>query len=120
MKLTIQTEKGAVTVRMGSDPAAGGFVDTLPRKMKLTRYDDREFYGEMGQKLSTDGENIPDFENGDVTYFPGMGTLAIFYNRAGESSQSGLIRLGKIECGLDIWKELPDETEVQIDVCQSY
>lgn len=91
------------------------FLKTLPRTMTMTRYGDREFYGKLGSALSNDGEKIETFQNGDVTYYEPGGSFAIFYDKEKTSSQSGLIRMGKITSDLAEFGKLGDTAEVRIE-----
>lgn len=91
------------------------FLSTLPRTIEMNRYDDREYYGRI-EAISENGESITDFEDGDVTYYPAGPSFAVFFDGAERSSQSGLIRIGKITSDLAVFETLGESIEVTIDV----
>lgn len=91
------------------------FLATLPREMILNRYGDREYYGHV-QAFSQNGENIPDFKNGDICYYPAGPSLAIFFDKEEVSSQPGLIKMGEITTNLEVFKNLPQIIHVSFQV----
>lgn len=106
----IQLAFGNTTIHAELDGSATAraFAALLPATLTMTRYDDREYYAALPEPLPAGGEEIPDYSNGDVTFFPELGTLAVFYDRAGASSQPGLVKMGRITAGLDAFKTLPE------------
>ena len=66
--------------------------------------------------MSEEGEAIPDFENEDVTYYPAGPSLAVFFAGEEQSSQAGLIRMGKITSDLSVLANLGDTVEMQIAI----
>ncbi|EKM3681629.1 hypothetical protein PUS40_004393 [Vibrio alginolyticus] len=92
------------------------FLAMLPRTMSMTRYGDREYYGKVGKAISEEGQKIDDFSNGDVTYYAAGRSFAIFYAKEGESSQPGLIRMGKITSDLRDFEKLEGVVEMRIEV----
>ena len=63
--------------------------------LSMNRYADREYYATI-QKWPENWEAILDFINGDITYYATGKSLAIFFGSKGASSQSDLIRMGRI------------------------
>ena len=53
--------------------------------LEMRRYADREYYAAIDE-LPADGERIPDFENGDVTYYTAGKSLAIFFGNSENSN----------------------------------
>lgn len=91
------------------------FLATLPRMITMNRYDNREYYGRIGT-LSEEGEQIDNYTNGDVTYYPAGPSFAIFFAKDGESRQSGLIRMGRITSDLSVFNGLGAQIEMRIEV----
>ena len=94
------------------------FLDMLPLTLEMRRYADREYYAALGE-LPENGEAIPDFENGDVTYYTAGRSLAIFFGNAGHSHQPDLIRMGKITSDLSVFADIPDSVTVRIELTES-
>lgn len=91
------------------------FLATLPRTISMTQWGGREFYGHLGE-ISRHGEALDDFHNGDVTYYPPSGSLALFYDKEESSNQGNLIRMGRITSSLDTFKVLDDSVDMRIEV----
>ena len=81
----------------------------------MNRYGDREYYAPVSE-LPENGEDIPDFENGDITYFVSGKSLAIFFGNEGNSSQGGLIRMGKITSDLSVFETMEDNVAVTVEI----
>ena len=79
---------------------------------------DREYFAAIGD-LPENGQAIDDFENGDLTYYTAGKSLAIFFGNADNSSQSDLIRMGKITSDLSLFDEIGDNVTVTIAVAES-
>lgn len=95
------------------------FLSLLPLTIDMTRFYDREYAGSLSPaSLSRNGEEIDDFENGDVTYYVAGNALAIFFDKETESDQGGLIRMGKITSDLDILINLPGDTQMTITLAE--
>jgi len=92
------------------------FIATLPRTISMTRYDDREYYGKVGKRLSEDGPQIPDYSDGDITYYVPGGSFAVFFDKEEESSLSGLIRMGRVESDLSVFSGLAHNVDMRIAV----
>lgn len=105
-----------LTAELDDSQTTRDFLATLPRTMPMTRYGDREYYGKVDAPLSQNGTAIEDYENGDVTYYIPGGSFAIFFGQADNSSQSGLIRMGRMTSDLALFDTLPDEVEVRIEL----
>ena len=93
------------------------FLSTLPRTIEMNRYDDREYYGRI-EAISENGESITDFEDGDVTYYPAGPSFAVFFDGAERSSQSGLVRMGKVKGELSAFESLENSVEVTIEIAE--
>lgn len=105
-----------ITATLDNSRTTSDFLKTLPRTMTMNRYDDREYYGKMESAISTEGEKIDDYHDGDVTYYPAGGSFAIFFADENKSSQLGLIRMGKITSSLEDFNKLGNRIEMKIDL----
>ncbi len=117
-EITLTTKNTVITATLDNSQASRGFIATLPRTMSMNRYGDREYYGKVGKSIAENGLKINEYENGDVTYYAAGRSFAIFYAKAGESSQSGLIRKGKITSNLQDFENLDNTVEMKIEVVE--
>lgn len=104
-----------ITAALDNSETTQAFLATLPQTLTMKRYDDREYYGRI-EAISEKGESIPDFENGDVTYYPAGPSFAIFFSGDDRSHQSGLIRIGKITSDLAVFDTMDDSIEMRIEL----
>lgn len=114
-EIIITVGNQVITALLEDSAATRAFLATLPRTLTMNQYGDREYYSRI-ESITEEGEAIPDFKNGDVTYYPPGPSLAIFYAGEEQSSQSGLIRLGKVISDLSVFGNLGDTVEMQIAV----
>ncbi|MDE7332696.1 MAG: DUF4440 domain-containing protein [Lachnospiraceae bacterium] len=104
---------------MDDSETSRDFLSLLPLTIDMTRFYDREYAGSLSPaSLSRNGEEIDDFENGDVTYYVVGNALAIFFDKETESDQGGLIRMGKITSDLDILINLQGDTQMTITLAE--
>ncbi|KRF43551.1 cyclophilin-like fold protein [Paenibacillus sp. Soil787] len=98
IKLTFNNEE--VIVKMNDNPTSRDFLTLLPLTLTLEDYAGTEKINYLEKRLST--VNAPsgiDPSVGDFTYYSPWGNLAIFYRDFHYSN--GLIKLGKIESGIE-------------------
>lgn len=114
-EITMTVGDMVITAELTDSETTRAFLETLPRNLTMNRYGDREYYGRI-DALSENGESIPDFENGDVTYYPAGPSFAIFFAREDSSSQGGLIRMGRITSDLSVFDTLSDTVEMYIEI----
>jgi hypothetical protein len=112
IKLTFNNEE--VIVKMFDNPTSRDFLTLLPLTITLEDYAGTEKINYLSKKLST--EEAPsgsDPSVGDFTYYSPWGNLAIFYKDFGYSN--GLIKLGKIESGVEKLRSMNGDTTVIIE-----
>ena len=107
-----------ITAVLDDSETSKAFLDLLPLTLNMRRYADREYYAAIEQ-LPENGAFIPDFENGDVTYYTAGKSLAVFFGNAGNSSQNGLIRMGRITSDLSLFENINDSVTVTITLAES-
>ena len=113
IKLTFGND--IVFAMMDNSETTKAFLELLPLTLSMNRYGDREYYAPVSE-LPENGEDIPDFENGDITYFVSGKSLAIFFGNEGNSSQGGLIRMGKITSDLSVFETMEDNVSVTVEI----
>lgn len=104
-----------VFATMDNSETTKAFLELLPLTLSMNRYGDREYYAAISE-LPENGEAIPDFENGDVTYYTSGKSFAIFFGNEGNSSQSDLIRMGKITSDLSIFNTMEENVLVTVEI----
>lgn len=114
-EITLAFGDTVIRAALDDSETARAFLDMLPLTLTMSRYGDREYYAPIGV-LPENGEAIDDFENGDVTYYTGGNSLAIFFGNAENSSQGGLIRMGKITSDLSLFDSMGDSVPVTISL----
>lgn len=107
-----------MTAMLDDSETSRAFIEMLPLTLSMNRYADREYYAAIDE-LPENGEAIEDFENGDVTYYTDGKSLAIFFGNADTSSQSGLIRMGRITSDLGLFDTVDESVEVTISLLES-
>lgn len=117
-KINIKFNNQVIAVEINNSQTAKDFISKLPLSLKMERYDDREYFSILDFHLSLEGEHIKDFTNGDVTYFPELNSLAIFFAKEGVSSQPGLIRVGRITSDLGVLQTLEDQVDFEISAIE--
>ena len=113
--ITMTAGDTVITAELSDSETTRAFLETLPRTFTMSKYGDREYYGRM-ENISENGEEVSDFENGDVTYYPAGPSFAIFFAGEEHSSQNGLIRMGKITSDLSVFSEMDDTIEVRVEI----
>lgn len=116
-EIVLDFEGRQVTAVLDNSETTQAFIDCLPLTIPMRRYGDREYYAAISE-LPENGEKIPDFENGDITYYTTGKSLAIFFGNADSSNQGNLIRMGRITSDLVIFQDLPDTVDVAISLAE--
>lgn len=93
-------DRHSFTAKLIDNPSARDFASMLPLDLSIENYAGNEKIAYLPRKLSEVGSGP--FSNeapGDLCYFAPWGNLAFFY--AGYRYSSGLIRLGRLDDGID-------------------
>ncbi|MBS4218239.1 hypothetical protein KHA96_07930 [Bacillus sp. FJAT-49711] len=112
VKLTFNKE--VVMVNMYDNPTSRDFLAQLPLTITIEDYAKTEKIAYLPKKLSIEKAPpgcIPSV--GDFTYYAPWGNLAIFYKDFGYSN--GLIKLGKIESGIEKLESVHGNFTVEIE-----
>lgn len=103
-KIRITISGKQLTAAIEDNAAAKDFLSLLPMTLTLKDYNNTEKVSDLPTRLSTEGTpDGLDPEAGDITYYAPWGNLAIFYRDFGYAS--GLVRLGKIESGIEMLQQ---------------
>ena len=114
-EIELSFDDTVMTAALDDSETSRAFIKMLPLTLTMNRYADREYYAALGE-LPENGVAIDDFENGDVTYYTDGKSLAIFFGNADTSSQSGLIRMGRITSDLSLFDTVGERGEVTISL----
>ena len=113
MKIRLRLENTTLTATLDDNATSRDFVSLLPLTLTLTDYGDNEKISDLPKKLSTQGAPegmVP--AAGDITLYAPWGNLAIFHQ--GGSYASGLVKLGKLDSGIEALKR-PGPLKVTIE-----
>jgi hypothetical protein len=103
----------AMTATLDDTAAARDFACLLPLRLTLEDYASTEKIGYPPRKLSaTDAPAGTTPSAGDICYYAPWGNLALFYR--GAAHASGLVKLGRIDRGVDALRR-PGRLTVQIE-----
>lgn len=116
-EITLDFDGTIVTGVLDNSETTLAFLEQLPLTLTMNRYGDREYYAAVS-KLPENGEAIPDYENGDITYYTTGQSLAIFFGNADSSNQNGLIRMGKITSDLEMFDGIGETVKVTINYAE--
>jgi hypothetical protein len=115
VKIKLMFNNEEVIVNMYDNPTSRDFLTKLPLTITLEDYAGTEKISYLSKKLST--EEAPsgsDPSIGDFAYYAPWGNLAIYYKDFGYSN--GLIKLGKIESGLENLETMKENFTVYIEI----
>jgi hypothetical protein len=103
MKIRMTMEGAEIMATLDDNKTTRDFISLLPTTLTLEDYNKTEKVSDLPKRLSTEGapEGI-DPSVGDITYYAPWGNLALFYRDFGYAR--GLVRLGRIESGIDVLK----------------
>lgn len=113
--ITMTVGETVITATLDDSETSKAFLATLPRTISMSAYGEREYYGRI-EAISENGSRIPDFEDGDVTYYPAGPSFAVFYANSEQSDLPGLIRMGKLTSDVSVFETLGESVEVRIEV----
>src|SRR5882724_3501942 len=103
MKIRMDVEGTTITATLVNNATSRDFVSLLPLTLTLEDYSATEKISDLPRRLSTEGAPPgSDPSLGDIAYYAPWGNLAMFYKDFRHSS--GLIKLGKIDSGIEALK----------------
>jgi flavodoxin len=100
---------------LNNTKTANEFIKTLPQKISMVRYGDREYYGPSPDKFFSEGELKRVFENGEITYCPANNTVAVFFAQTDRPNLTmSVISMGKVFSDLKVFDNMDDFVEMEI------
>lgn len=108
----------ALTATMYDNPTARDFILLLPLTLELKDYNSTEKISYLPKKLplkDSPSGCIP--SAGDITYYAPWGNIAIFYRDF--SYSAGLIRLGRIDSGVNYLEKWTESKTVRIEMIKT-
>lgn len=118
VKVRMLFDETEITAVLDDSETSKAFLEQLPLTLNMRRYADREYYSAI-DPLPEEGEWIPDYENGDVTYYAAGKSLAIFFGNEENFTQAGLIRMGRITSDLSLFTDMSNSVTVTIEIAES-
>lgn len=113
MQIRIRAGEKTLTARLEDSAVARDFAALLPIELTLKDYASTEKIADLPRRLSTEGAPPGvDPAVGDIAYYAPWGNLAIFYRDFGYSR--GLVRLGRIEAGVETLESLAGPVTIEI------
>ncbi|HEV7586768.1 MAG TPA: cyclophilin-like fold protein [Longimicrobium sp.] len=113
MKIRMVVEGTPVTATLDDNETARDFAALLPLALTLEDYAATEKISDLPRRLSTAGAPAGTAASaGDVAYYAPWGNMAVFYRDFRYSE--GLVRLGKIDGGLEVLQR-PGSLQVRIE-----
>ncbi|WP_223473162.1 MULTISPECIES: cyclophilin-like fold protein [unclassified Pseudomonas] len=101
MKIRINVSGGPVMATLDNNDSSIDLVKQLPMKLTLEDYASTEKISVLPEPLSTQGAPAGFTPSaGDIAFYAPWGNLAIFHK--GFKYSSGLIKLGRIDSGLEV------------------
>ena len=98
--LSVQIEMvvgDAVLTGVLNDTAvAQEFRSLLPQSLRLSRYNDREYYGSIDGRISADGEKKRTFTKGEISYCPANNSFAVWFDKEEQTLGMDIIKIGEI------------------------
>lgn len=112
MHIRIRDGERTLTARLEDSAAARDFAAMLPVELTLKDYASTEKIADLPRQLSTEGAPAgADPVVGDIAYYAPWGNLAIYYRDFGYSR--GLVRLGRIESGVEALRTLEGRVTIE-------
>ncbi|WP_158561161.1 cyclophilin-like fold protein [Emticicia sp. C21] len=88
--------------KLNESKASKDLIELLPLSIKLTDLFGVKKYSLLPEYLSESGQQMHQFEVGDIAYWsPGPG-IVIFYRQYKAMVDSGLYKVGRIESGIQL------------------
>lgn len=98
------------------NPTARDFASLLPITVDMYDLFGREKPGPLPRALDVGGDRVFSYEVGDLSYWSPNRDIAIFYAADRQAIPSpGLIRLGRVETGLDTIAQAGDRFQLRIE-----
>lgn len=94
---------------------AKDFVSILPVTVKMEEIHGREKYGDIPRNLTEKDQRVKTYEVGEFVYWDKGPGIAVFYRQGNNEISAGIIRIGHIESGIELF-ENPNDIEVRFEL----
>lgn len=113
LQLSIKIGNHELEGVLNDSSEATQFKEMLPQTISMVHYGNREYYGGIDKRISTNGEGQFKFDNGDITYCPTNNTIAIFYNQSDKPDLTMEVYvIGKVTSDLSLFNELNSNEDI--------
>jgi hypothetical protein len=103
-----------ITATLNDSQVSRDFIATLPVNLSWFRNLDIEFITELDAPLTETGPFYTDVQPGDLVYYNPLDSITIIYEETG--SVPTLTKMGEITSDLDVFKDLPDNIDMRIEI----
>lgn len=114
INLNIKVEDELLKATLEDNATSRDFLKQLPLTLTMKDLFKREKYIEMSG-LEIDQSNITHFSRGDISYYIPTEAL-VFYYEGDRDPLNGLVKMGNISEGVEVFKKHPELVEVTIEV----
>jgi hypothetical protein len=112
--VTITAGGRTVEATLNDNEVSRDFIETLPVTLPWYRNYDIEYITELTAPMTETGPFYTDVQPGDLVYYNPMDSITIIYEET--SSVPTLTKMGEITSDLAVFRELPDNVEMRIEL----
>jgi hypothetical protein len=110
--ITLTAGDTVITATLNDTQVSQDFIATLPVTLPWFRNGSIEYITELPAPMTEDGPFYTDVQPGDLVYYNPMDSITIIYEET--SSVPTLTYMGEITSDLAVFRDLPDDIELQI------
>lgn len=114
--ITITAGDTVITATLNDSQASKDFVAMLPVTLPWYRNLGIEYITELPNPLTENGPFYTDVQPGDLVYYNPMDSITIIYEET--SSVPALTYMGEITSELSVFRNLPDDVDLQIALAE--
>jgi hypothetical protein len=103
VKIRFVIRQTTVAATLDDSGTTKDFASLLPLELELNDLFAREKSGRLPRALFEDGQRTHTYEVGDIVYWPPGPHVAVFYRQDGRTVAAGMIRLGAVDAGVDVF-----------------
>lgn len=112
--ITITVGDRTITATLNNTDVAQDFAAMLPITLPWFRNYGIEYITELSAPLTETGPFYTDVQPGDIVYYNPLDSITIIY--APTSSVPTLTKMGEITSDLSVFRDLPDNVEMRIEL----
>ena len=115
MKIQATSGENHAVIVMENNATAKDFLSILPVTVKFEEIHSREKYGDIDRHLEEKDARVKTYEVGEFVYWDKGPGVAVFYRQGNNEISDGIIRIGHIESGMELF-EAPHDIEVRFEL----